>query len=229
MINLKSIVFYSIFLTIVLDMVIRIYILTEMNNVPEICFDEIKFKTGDIICFRWSYIDNDFRLFSKFSHVGIVIVPNKIGNQNPLILEIHPNEEDSYGKVVRDHGVHIYKLKHRLKMYYGSYYHASLKSKFYNSNLTKKILKNIKKYSKIIFDNNFRIEFLKNYIMNLFGIPLTPNNWHLFCSQFVGYIQKDIGISDNARTSHILMNPEAPSQIKSKENEMIYNDLVRII
>lgn len=209
----------------------RIYILTEMNNIRERCFDEIKFKTGDIICFRWCYVDNDFRLFSKFSHVGIVIVSESKSSKSlpiPLILEIHPNEEDSYGKVVRNHGVHIYKLKDRLKMYYGSYYHASLKPKFYNNNLTKKILKNVKKYKQIIFDNNFRIEFVKNYIMNLFGIPLTSNNWHLFCSQFVGYIQKDIGISEDIDTSHILMNPEAPSIIKSKENEMIYDDLVRI-
>ena len=204
----------------------RIYILTEMNNIPETYFEKIKFKTGDVICFRWFYVDNDFRLFSKFSHVGIVIVPK---SNIPLILEIHPNEEDSDGKVVRNHGVHIYKLKNRLKMYYGSYYHASLKTKFYNNNLTKKVLKNLKKYSKIIFDSNFRIEFVKNYIMNLLEIPLTPNNWHLFCSQFVGYIQKDIGISKDVDVSHILMNPEAPSIIKNKNEEMIYKDLVRII
>lgn len=222
---LLNMLFYSIFLTIIFDMVMRIYILTEMNDTPEINFDEIKFKTGDVICFRWAYVDNDFRLFSKFSHVGIVLCKS---GKDPLILEIHPDEKDSDDKIVRKHGVHIYKLKERLKMYYGSYYHASLKPKFYNSNFTKKILKNVKKYREIIFDSNFRVEFVKNYIMNLFGTPLTQNKWHLFCSQFVGYIQKDIGISENTDTSHILMNPEAPSLIKTKEKEMIYEDLVRI-
>ena len=205
-----------------------------MNDVQNQHFDDIDFKTGDIVCFRWNYIDIGFRLFSKFSHVGIVIKKNS----KLSILEIHPEEEND--DTIRKAGVHIYDLKSRLKMYNGEYYYSKLIVPIKN-----KI--HVNKYKDIAFDGNFRNEFVYNFISNyltptkseiLFKIPRPKTSFglgkvprpktsfglgkvpkKLFCSQFIGYILNDTIIKCNYK----LMSPGSHIDLPA------YNNLSRIL
>jgi hypothetical protein len=87
-----NILMISIFLTSICYFFDRLYIDNEMNGYKKINYTEIEkvASTGDLVCFRWNCVDAGLRLFTKFSHVGMIV---KTGSNKLYILETHPKED----------------------------------------------------------------------------------------------------------------------------------------
>lgn len=222
-----NILMISIFITSVVYFIDRVYIDNEMNGYDKINYTKLEkiANTGDIICFRWNCVDVGFRLFSKYSHVGMIVkIPNN--NKNHLyILETHPDENP--GSNIHKSGVHLYKLKKRLEYYDGDLYYSQLNvNNMEKSKLTNHIINNLKKYKKNIpFDDNFRNIFVLNWFYNLLDLEL-PKRKSMFCSEFIGSILYKTNIYKHNKNLATL-NPGTFLDLQ-KNNEKLYNLLLEI-
>ena len=168
----------------------------EMNNAEKISYNKLKktLKSGDIICSRWNYIDIGYRIFSKYSHIGMVL---KLGGKL-YILETDPEEsflKDDGSLDVRKAGVHLYSLKERLDEYRGTCFIISYLGGISQDAINKRVSEKFSDYLKIPFDDNFRNTFVYNYFCKLFGFNVEEND-KLFCSVFLSKLLYDTGILD---------------------------------
>ena len=174
-----------------------------------------KAKTGDLILFRWSFMDPIFRCFTKFCHVGMVIKMN-----NKLyILETHPEEydDDDIDKINPKKGVNMYELDDRLREYDGTCYYLNLKDIYYNSKFNTIFDLKYTEYKKIPFDDYFRLHF----ILNILNIKLYDKE-SMYCSEFIGTVLKDFKLLED----DIDINKISPG---SFEHMNKYNSLKKII
>jgi hypothetical protein len=202
-----------------------LYIDTEMLNTPMVSYEKMEkvANTGDLVIFRWVTVDGGFRLFSKFSHVGMIV---KHKNQLYL-LETHPKE--NLESDIDDSGVHLYHLKHRLDEYNGKYYYTQLNTKNKNrEHLRQHILNNLKVYKKTIpFDTNFRNIFVLNFFYNLFGIKL-PKKKEMFCSEFIGTILKTCNIYKHDKNISSI-NPGTFLDFQKNDGTKLYGPIYDIL
>lgn len=207
----------------ILYILTSLYIDTEMINTPKLPYNKLQniANTGDLIIFRWNIIDIGFRLFSKYSHVGMIVKhKNKF-----YILETHPNENLNSKK--DNSGIHLYSLKKRLQDYEGTYFLTRLKSHNYiRENIKHHILQNLKKYKKNIpFDTNFRNTFVLNYIFNLLNIKVSKRK-KMFCSEFIATILENCNIYKHS-TNLSSINPGTFLEF-TKNNKKLYGPLYNI-
>lgn len=218
----KNSIILSVWILTICYLIDRIYIDTEMIMTPKITYENMQSiaNTGDLVIFRWNMINVGFRIFSKFSHVGM-IVKHK---DKLYLLETHP--KDSY---IDNSGVHLYCLKTRLKNYNGEYYFTQLnvlnnKREY----LRQHIIKNIKNFKKNIpFDNNFRSVFVLNYFCNLLNIEL-PKKKSKFCSEFIAVILEKCKIYKHYKNISSI-NPGSFLDFKTHNCENLYGLLYNII
>jgi hypothetical protein len=195
MVSIKTYTITYILIISILYVLSSLYIDTEMLNTPQIHYDKLQdiANTGDLIIFRWNIIDLGFRLFSKFTHVGM-IVKHK---HKLYLLENHPNE--NLESEINNAGVHLYSLKKRLKNYGGTYYFTKLENNTSTKNTNANILKNhisqnLKIYKKTIqFDSNFRTSFVLYYICNLLNVNISKRT-EMFCSEFIATILENCNV-----------------------------------
>lgn len=139
---------------------------------------------GDLILFRWNKVGILHEIISSFTHVGIVI--------NNHILETHlKGDTESYRG-----GVHLYDLKDRIKNYRGSNYVLKIKTPLTNIQ-TKYILNNLEEYKKIPFYDKYENHFKEVCIPKMICKNCFKENTEkpgMFCSEFVGFILKELGI-----------------------------------
>lgn len=189
-----KLVLLSIAITILIVLGILNSLEAELKIYKGISFEELHStcNTGDILLFRWNDIDLGFRIFSKFSHVGMIY---KKKNGKVYVLETHPEGETSnFG--VDTSGVHLHNIKKRIRHYNGTVYYAKLNlrddpakssanpakssadpakssadpAKPTFNFIEKYIKHNLKRYKTIPFDDNFRNEFLKSFMWHLLGM-----------------------------------------------------------
>jgi hypothetical protein len=222
-INIKTYTIVYILVVAILYVLSSLYIDTEMISTPKLNYKKLLeiADTGDLIIFRWNIIDVGFRLFSKYSHVGMIVK-----HKNKLyILETHPNE-NLYSNEKDNSGIHLYSLKPRLLEYEGTYYFTKLKSTCSRQNLKNHILQNLKKYKKDIpFDNNFRNTFVFNYIYNLLNIKVS-NRKEMFCSEFIATILENCKIYKHSKNLSSI-NPGTFLEF-TKNNKQLYDSLYHI-
>lgn len=203
----------------------RVYIDNEMVGIPKLKYSEFKknAKTGDLIIYRWEYVDVGFRMFSKYCHVAMVVKKGK----KFYLLETHPNENKNNIGKKDNQGVHLYVLKNRLSQYNGQYYLVPLNSNINRDKLTKNILDDIKTFKKEIpFDNAFRDLFVYNYFANKLGIKLTEKK-EMFCSEFIGYILNKYNIyKHNGNLTSI--EPGTFLSFKNNTNDNLFRNLKEI-
>jgi len=228
----KTLLTYSLVITVIVIILCYIYISYEMVEYDKNAIDIEKLykmcKTGDIIYFRWPYPDIGFRLFSKFSHVGMVY---KQGN-NVYILETHP-EGDASELGVDESGVHLYDLKERIEKYTGICYLSKLNIKDNIEDVVNKntkmihqyIEKHLDKYKKIPFDEDFRYNYVMAYLHHLIG--KTRKNDKMYCSTFIGFILKDLNLLDNDCNIEVF-SPSSFLHLK-KDNKLLYDDHLKKI
>lgn len=219
----KDIFILSVFIVSIIYVLDRLYIDTEMYGISTINYNKIKkfANTGDLIIFRWNTIDVGFRLFSKFSHVGMIVKKN-----NKLyLLETHPKEHNEFD----DSGVHLYHLKSRLDEYNGECYFSQIQiNKNKREEITTYIFDNLKQFKKNMpFDTNFRNIFVLNYFCNLLNLDL-PEKKGMFCSEFIGTILQDTGTYHHHHKNLASLNPGSFIDLK-KNNKSLYHQLYRVI
>ncbi|NDD53067.1 hypothetical protein EBZ39_04170 [bacterium] len=181
----------------------------NVNDLENTC------KTGDLVLFRWYYMDAGFRLFSNFSHVGLIVrKPSGV-----YILEMHPEGE----YLDYPSGVHLHPLRDRVESYAGPCYflrylgdHESI------LNVTNFRFNEI---SNLEFDTNFRNNFVLNYFLcTVCGIKL-PKPKKMFCSQFIGYVLHLAGAIDD----YTNLSPSNFTNLKSKNGELLYGHKLRLV
>ena len=218
----KKLFTYSLILTVIVIILCYIYISYEMVEYEKspINIDELykTCNTGDIIYFRWPYPDIGFRLFSKFSHVGMVYkIKNKV-----YILETHP-EGDASELGVDESGVHLYDLNERIEKYEGTCYLSKLNIQdvinITTNSIHQFVEKRMDKYKRIPFDENFRYNYVMAYLHNLIG--KTRKNEKMYCSTFIGFILKDLELLDNKCNIEIF-SPSSFLHLK-KNGEFLYD------
>jgi hypothetical protein len=133
-------------------------------------------RTGDLVLFRRNLPNPLEQMFSVYTHVGMVV---RTGDQRLMILETHaPGDTAHLG--VREGGVHMYDLRHRIQTYRGQVFAARLRP-----------------------DIEVDIETLAKRLPELMAIPFvspkpqiarcvlgrrTPSDTGMFCSHFVGHL-----------------------------------------
>lgn len=211
-----------ILLITIIYFILRYIINNETGNFDNIDFNHMinVANTGDLICFRWSELNTIYRLFSMYSHVGMII---KI-NSKLYILETHPKNKISNNKS----GVHLYLLESRIKKNFGSFYYSKL-----NTTIKKRkqielhIKTNLKMYKKSIkFDNNFQYVFVKNYIYNLLNLNLKLDKKTMFCSEFIGSILKITNIYNHKNITGL--HPGSFTYLMGNDKRKLYNQLLKI-
>lgn len=201
-----------------------LYIDTEMLQTPMVSYEKLEniANTGDLVIFRWNIIDVGFRLFSKYSHVGM-IVKHK---DKLYLLETHPKE--NLQSDIDDSGVHLYCLKKRLEEYNGTYYFTQLQvSTKTRENIRGHVLQNLKRYKKDIpFDTNFRNIFVLNFFCNLLGIKL-PKRKAMFCSEFIATVLDECNIYKHSKNLSSI-NPGTFIEFR-KNGKELYSPLYYIV
>lgn len=215
----------------------RLFIDNEMNNTPLIKYKNIykEAETGDLIIYRWNIVDVGFRMFSKFSHVGMIVKKN-----NKLyLLETHPDENKNKKHKKNNDGVHLYLLKNRIEDYDGECFLAKLNTNCDREQLTNNIIKNLNEYKNIPFDASFRDLFVYNYFRNFITRQspassvnsvhecTVPNKQTMFCSEFIAYVlyKNSIYTHDKNLAS---LNPGSFLHL-TKNNKPLYKSLKKII
>jgi|688.fasta_scaffold596222_2 hypothetical protein len=223
-ININAVAF-AILLVASCFLLDSLYIDTEMLTTPMVSYEKFEeiAQTGDLVIFRWNTIDVGFRLFSKFSHVGMIVK-----HKGKLyLLETHPKEIPE--SEIDDSGIHLYHLKNRLEEYYGNYYFTQLNTSTKEREILRKhILDNLKMYKKKIpFDTNFRNMFVLNYFYNLFNIKLAKKE-SMFCSEFIGTILEICKIYKHHKNISSI-NPGTFLEFKKKNGSNLYGPLYDIL
>ncbi|NBU34197.1 hypothetical protein EB118_08790 [bacterium] len=196
--NVLKIIQLSAWLTLLIVMVMTLLIRVEMHldSKRNIQMDELlrTCKTGDLILFKWYYMDAGFRMFSKFSHVGMVVSDS----QRTRILEMHPDGE----YMDYPSGVYFHRLADRVKDYSGPCYFLRLKED--NARVQSFITENKSLLRGFEFDKNFRNNFVLNFFLAAMSVSTLTSPKKMFCSQFIGYILYHSGY---IQTPYELLSP----------------------
>lgn len=195
---------------IIVCTLILIYIYpNQIENLNYTNIDNI--NNGDLILFRWNKVGLLHEIISSFTHVGIVI-----DNQ---ILETHlKGDTESYRG-----GVHLYNLKDRINKYLGTNYILKIKTPLTNEQVHK-ILNKLEEYKKIPFHDEYESHFKqvcvpKMVCKNCFN---DTERKGMFCSEFVGFILKELSILPKDYNIHCL----TPGSFVNMKN--IFGDLYKI-
>lgn len=206
-----------LFVSIIIVLGIMLYIKYETYNMESKDINNIikECRTGDLILFRWHFMDMFFRTVSKYNHIGMVYKDEK----NVYIIEMHSEEGDD---IIRS-GVNKYHLKERLNEYNGSCYYLKLdKDKIIDNQELKHILK---KYKKIQFDDNFRYSYIKSWLYKKLNWKVNKKN-KMYCSEFIEYLLKDLKISPKNRDTS-LSTPALVENIYIN-GKKLYNKIYKI-
>lgn len=171
---------------------------------------------GDLILFRWNSVGILHEMLSSFTHVGIVI--------NGEILETHLKGDT---ESVRG-GVHLYNLKDRISKYKGSNYILKAKTPLTKTQ-TKFILDNLEEYKKIPFHDEYEKHFKNVCIPKMICKKCfkTHEKKSMFCSEFVGFILKELGILPVDYNLECL-TPQSFLNLKDKNNNKIFGDVFKL-
>lgn len=180
----------------------------DINKIIKEC------KTGDLVLFRWKFIDILVRMVSKYNHIGVIYkTKDKV-----YLIEMNP-EDDKLKE-----GVHKYNLKKRLKEFKGNCYYSKLNT---NTTINKKTFKSsLQKYKKIPFDNDFRYSYTKNFIIKNLNLKTPPQKNSMYCSEFIESLLKDLEILPKTYD----LSLSTPSSLDNIyiNNKKLYNNVHRI-
>jgi hypothetical protein len=174
------------------------------KSIQEICHNA---KTGDIILFKIYNIPNFYHHLLTYTHVGIIIVHPL--TKEKYIIESHqtsPKTELSLyqtSSYLTD-GVHIYNLYNRLNHkpeYEYRLFHLQLKNKYIpDDEKIVKFINNLPAYMKKI---PYHYDYERYIWNNCTANKICPRcigfetKSQLFCSEFVAYVLKLLGILNN--------------------------------
>lgn len=214
--------------------VLDILYYTKYINLDD-AYDSV--ETGDLICFRWKEVALEHEFISPFTHIGMVIVKtNPITNKlEKYIIETHLAGDTSDIGIYKG-GINIYPLKLRINKYDGNIFLAKLdKSNRPRIENVNYFLSNTNKYKESLpfhddYKGYFKNNCLKKRISTKLNCPkcfdIEEKNG-LFCSEFVGFCLKELGILDSD-FEHNCLVPGDFRFIKDSNNNILYKELLKI-
>lgn len=166
--------------------IIALILVTCGKNMRRVSFEDAlrHCDSGDLVLFRHREFSVT-RAISHFTHAGIVHVGD---DGATYIVETHARG-DVEG---RDAGVHIYDLAKRVREYQGTVALARLKTPL---SASQRARFSVQKYLDIPFYQGYASHFVKHCLV----LPSRPSRSAktspgMFCSEFIGRVQKDIGL-----------------------------------
>lgn len=219
-------IWWPLVIAVIVFLIASIYIHYEMDVHEHISMDQLykTCETGDLILFRWSFVDVGFRLFSKYCHAGIIYKDKK---GDLFIIETHPEEFDDDKKETEPkQGVNIYPLRQRINEYNGSCYFAKL-NRYTNLEINTDIIdQNIKEYKKIPFDDSFKYNYVKSWFFDQLKWKKQKRNV-MYCSEFIAHVLKDLNIiHKNLDASSF--SPSTFEHLNNKINKKTYGTIYTI-
>jgi len=178
-------------------------------------------KTGDIIFFRYKSVLLFDKLFSTYSHVGMVI---EIDNEK-YIIEIH-EKGDAKNMGIETGGVHLHDLIDRINTYEGNTYYSKLKYDI-DKDIINKFINNIDEYKKIEFESSYKFYILNNCLLDrIYNKCIRKNTNKKFCSEFVMFCLYELRIVEND-CSHCVF-PDDFIHLMSENNVVLYDTPILI-
>jgi len=175
-------------------------VLTKPTRTKTMTFDRAmrESDTGDLILFVYDGLSlSRLARVSRFTHVGIVLVGN---DGVKYIVEAHA-KGDIEG---RDGGVHVYDLAERVRNYKGTASLAKLKVPLGAEQRARFARDTFVRYQHIPFFDQYAAHYVRNCLLSLGVERSSPG---MFCSEFVGHVQKRLGIRD-ARKRDDCLTPD---------------------
>ncbi len=147
-------------------------------------------KTGDLVLFRWYYVDVLHLTMSKYTHVGMVVRNPTTGE--PFVLEAH-NVGDTRQHGVYDAGIYLYPLAARIQKYEGEVHVWRLSAPL-PARAIARLHAQLPVYLSWPFYPRYRQHYLRTCLAGglLGSEPRAPPA--VFCSEFVATVLRDIGL-----------------------------------
>ena len=225
MLILKFLFILFTLLTIILFMLFLLLI-NKLNNICSLQKLSIEnlynnCKTGDIIFFRYKSVKLLDEIFSKYTHVGLVVELN----DKKYIFESHLKGGAKNMGIETD-GVHLHDLIDRINTYEGNTYYSKLKYDI-DKDIIDRFVDNIYEYKKIEFQNSYRRYIINNCLLDrIYNNCIRKNTNKKFCSEFVMFCLYELKIVEND-CSHCVF-PNDFLHLMSENNDLLYDTPILI-
>jgi hypothetical protein len=158
----------------------------NIENLYNIC------KTGDMIYFRYKSVKLLDEIFSKYTHVGLVVELNG----KKYIFESHL-KGDAKNMGIETDGVHLHDLIDRINTFEGNTYYSKLKYDI-DKDIIDRFVDNIDEYKKIKFQSSYRRYIIDNCLLDrIYNKCICKNTNKKFCSEFVMFCLYELKIVKN--------------------------------
>lgn len=188
----NNIFLYSLLIFLIL-LSFKIYNIYKLRTLETISIEKLydDCKTGDIIYFRWNSLNPLHEIFSKYTHMGMIVIMDN----EKYIFENNPRKVAKMLGIDKS-GAHLHNLQDRIDNYEGNIYYSNLNVKI-EPNVLSEFYNNIEKYKNINFKKNFSSYIFNYCVMNkIFGSKNCNNqdDKEKICSEFVLHCLFDLKV-----------------------------------
>jgi hypothetical protein len=183
------IIFLFIFILLVVVKYINIKNLNELNTISNDTLCN-KCKTGDLFLYRKKNVDLFHDLFSKYTHIGMIV---ELNNEK-YVFENHIKDVH-IGKGFETEGIHLFKLIDRINTYDGTMYYASLKHDI-NQDVLNNFIYNIENLQNIEFEYD-KIRLVYSCLSNRIFKNCSVISDKKICSEFVMFCLTQLQVLNN--------------------------------
>ena len=115
-----NIILYSLLIILSILLLFKIYNIYKLRTLDRISAEKLydDCKTGDIIYFRWNSVNPLHEIFSKYTHMGMIVVMNN----EKYIFENNPIKVAKMLGIDKS-GAHLHNLQDRIDDYEGYIYY----------------------------------------------------------------------------------------------------------
>lgn len=146
-------------------------------------------QTGDLILFRANDGNALVRLYTPFTHVGMVVVETH-GGKKTYVLETHRRGDVNPSDIVG--GVQMYDLAERISRYDGRVCYARLKRPLTDGQRLA-MLDLAYRYRNVPYHE----AYVRHYVSHcMLGIGPGKTDETMFCSEFIGLLFRHVGMYD---------------------------------
>lgn len=220
-----NIFFYSLVIILSILLLFKIYNIYKLRTLDIISAEKLydDCKTGDIIYFRWNSVNPLHEIFSKYTHMGIIVVMDN----EKYIFENNPIKIAKMLGINKS-GAHLHNLQNRIDDYEGHIYYSNLNVEI-EPNVLSEFYNNIEKYKNIDFKEKYSSYVFNDCVINkIFSNKncSVQDDKEKICSEFVLYCLRDLKVIENDCKC---IFPDDFDYIKKIDNEEKIFDTAKIV
>ena len=192
-------------------------VLTTATPAKTMTFEKAmrKSDSGDLVLFVYDGLSlSRLTGVSRFTHVGIVLAGD---DGVKYIVEAHA-KGDVEG---RGGGVQVYDLAERVRNYKGTASLAKLRVPLADRQRARFARDTFVRYRHIPFFDQYAAHYVRNCLLSLDIDRSSPG---MFCSEFIGHVQKRLGIR-NPRERDECLTPDDLVDPKMYEDPVLFHDV----